>query len=399
MSKTQQNCWQSYSLIDVLDLIGGGTPKTTVPEYWNGDIPWLSVVDFNTGKKFVFESEKKITEEGLLNSNTKILNKGDIIISARGTVGIIAMIGRSMAFNQSCYGIRAKDNLAINDFIYYLLKNTVANFLQKSHGGVFDTITQNTFKEIEIDLPPLSEQKVIAEVLSSLDDKIELLHRQNKTLEDMAQALFQNWFVEKMDENWKIGKLDDFISLIESGSRPKGGIDPNLRTGIPSIGAENIKGIGKYDYSKTKFISENFFKEMRRGIVKDFDVLIYKDGAYVGRKGMFAANYPYKVCTINEHVFILRCRAKYSAIFLYFLLQENDLAQLNSNSAQPGLNQEALKSFKIISPPEYLINNFGNIVEPYIDKIFLNAKQIVILNNLRDVLLPKLINGDVKVKY
>jgi len=84
----QKKDWQQYLLSDVINLIGGGTPKTSVAEYWNGEIPWLSVADFSTGKKFVFESEKKITEKGLKNSSTRLLKKDDIIISARGTVGL-----------------------------------------------------------------------------------------------------------------------------------------------------------------------------------------------------------------------------------------------------------------------------------------------------------------------
>jgi type I restriction enzyme, S subunit len=170
----------SVAFSDTIELIGGGTPKTSIAEYWDGDIPWLSVVDFNNGKKYVFDTEKKITTEGLNNSSTKLLNAGDIIISARGTIGAIAVLSRPMAFNQSCYGIRAIESLATNDYIYYLLKNTVSNFLLIAHGGVFDTITKDTFKEIEVLLPPLPEQKAIASVLSSLDDKIDLLHRQKK---------------------------------------------------------------------------------------------------------------------------------------------------------------------------------------------------------------------------
>jgi len=192
--------WKEYKLGDLIDLIGGGTPKTSVPEYWNGKIPWLSVVDFNNGKKYVYKTEKKITESGLKNSSTKLLNKNDIIISARGTVGVVSMLGTQMAFNQSCYGIRARTNVSVNDYIYYLLKDSVVNLIQISHGGVFDTITKNTFDEIDILLPPISEQKAIASVLSSLDDKIELLHRQNKTLESMTETLFKQWFVEEVDE-------------------------------------------------------------------------------------------------------------------------------------------------------------------------------------------------------
>jgi len=96
--------WKEYRISELCELIGGGTPKTTVPEYWGGDIPWLSVTDFNTGRKYCFDAEKKITERGLKESSTKILKKGQVIISARGTVGVIAMLGKDMAFNQSNYG-------------------------------------------------------------------------------------------------------------------------------------------------------------------------------------------------------------------------------------------------------------------------------------------------------
>lgn len=205
-------------LSDVIEIIGGGTPKTSIAEYWGGDIPWLSVADFNNGQKYVIDAEKTVTPKGVQNSSTKVLNKGDIIISARGTVGLVAVLGREMAFNQSCYGIRAKSEVATNDYIYYLLKNTVSNFLQIAHGGVFDTITRDTFKEIGITLPALSEQKVIASVLSSLDNKIDLLHRQNKTLESMAETLFRQWFIEEAKEEWEIGVLDDVLTVKGGGT-------------------------------------------------------------------------------------------------------------------------------------------------------------------------------------
>ena len=188
--------WKEYRFSDVIEIIGGGTPKTSNPEYWNGKIPWLSVADFNTGRKYVSSAEKKITEKGLNESNTKLLNFGDIIISARGTVGVVAVLAKPMAFNQSCYGVRAIESLTNTDYVYYLLKDTVADFRQIAHGGVFDTITRDTFNEIEILLPSLPEQKSIASVLSSLDDKIDLLHRQNATLEKMAETLFRQWLAE-----------------------------------------------------------------------------------------------------------------------------------------------------------------------------------------------------------
>ena len=167
-----------YKLSDIIELIGGGTPKTSVAEYWGGDIPWLSVKDFNNDSRYVYFTEKTITEAGLMNSSTKLLDVDDIIISARGTVGELAMIPFPMAFNQSCYGIRGKKDKVVQTYLYYLLKDSIRLVKSQTHGSVFDTITKDTFANIDIDLPPLSEQKTIANALSALDAKID----NNKTI-------------------------------------------------------------------------------------------------------------------------------------------------------------------------------------------------------------------------
>ncbi len=173
--------WKKFRYSDLCQLIGGGTPKTSEPTYWNGPIPWLSVKDFGNENKYVYETEKHITEKGLNNSSTKLLQKGDIIISARGTVGEIAVIPFPMAFNQSCFGIRA-NSLVDSDYLYYLTKTIVAELKSKTHGSVFDTITRDTFEQIECVIPGLIEQKKIAAILSSLDNKIELNNRINHNL-------------------------------------------------------------------------------------------------------------------------------------------------------------------------------------------------------------------------
>ena len=171
-----------YTLIDIVNLISGGTPKTSVAEYWNGDIPWLSVKDFNNDSRYVYSTEKNITKAGLENSSTKLLAEDDIIISARGTVGEIAMIPFPMAFNQSCYGIRGKKNVVIQPYLYYLLKSSINLLKSQTHGSVFDTITRDTFSNINIILPSLAEQHIIAATLSCIDDKIELNNRINHHL-------------------------------------------------------------------------------------------------------------------------------------------------------------------------------------------------------------------------
>ena len=181
--------WKKDTFIKYIDLIGGGTPKTSVAEYWNGSIPWLSVKDFNNDNRYVYTTEKHISEQGLLNSSTKLLQKDDIIISARGTVGELAMIPFPMAFNQSCYGVRAKDGLN-KSFLYYLLKNKIKELKKITHGSVFDTITRETFSNIVVDIPDYQTQCAIASILGGLDDKIELNNKINDNLEHQAQVMF-----------------------------------------------------------------------------------------------------------------------------------------------------------------------------------------------------------------
>ena len=173
--------WKTYKYTDLCSLIGGGTPKTSESSYWGGDIPWLSVKDFGTGGKYVYSTEKHITEKGLNNSSTKLLQRDDIIISARGTIGAMAMIPFPMAFNQSCFGIRA-NNKVDPHFLFYLTKTKIAELQTNSHGSVFDTITRDTFDKIECYIPDISTQRRIATILSNLDDKILLNNRINHNL-------------------------------------------------------------------------------------------------------------------------------------------------------------------------------------------------------------------------
>jgi len=153
-----------YNLNDLIIIISGGTPKTTNSEYWNGEIPWLSIKDFSNCNRYVFSSEKHISYIGLINSSS-LLMKSNIIISARGTVGKIAQIGKdNMAFNQSCYGIKSKNELILsNDYLFYWCKYNVKAFKQQSYGSVFDTITLDSFKNIKMNLPSLVVQHHIVD--------------------------------------------------------------------------------------------------------------------------------------------------------------------------------------------------------------------------------------------
>ena len=170
---------------------------------------------------------------------------------------------------------------------------------------------------------------------------------------------------------------------------------------MQSLGAENIIGIGKYDFSKEKYVSREFFLNMRRGIVRSKDVLLYKDGAQIGRKTLFRDGFPHQECCINEHVFILRSNSRITQNYLFFWLDQPDMTQnirnLNANAAQPGINQEGVRGLPLLIPTEPLINLFDDRIEPLLTLLFNLAKKNVVLNKTRDIILPRLISGEIDV--
>lgn len=146
--------WEMQPLSALFAIIGGGTPKTSIAEYWDGDIPWFSVVDTPPASDvFVVATEKSITEQGLAGSSARLVPKGTTIISARGTVGNLAVAGRDMTFNQSCYGLRGAEG--VGDYFVYLTAQTMVDQLKSmAHGSVFSTITRQTFEAIQRPAPP-----------------------------------------------------------------------------------------------------------------------------------------------------------------------------------------------------------------------------------------------------
>lgn len=159
--------WNTQTFRDTINIIGGGTPKTSNPDFWGGEIPWFSVVDApNATDVFVVDTDKHITEAGLNGSSTKLLPTGTTIISARGTVGRLALTGRPMAMNQSCYGLLGKAGDAY--FTYFSTTRLVEQLKQRAHGSVFDTITQDTFAGVVVSYPS-------CEVIAAFEASVEPL--------------------------------------------------------------------------------------------------------------------------------------------------------------------------------------------------------------------------------
>lgn len=209
---------------------------------------------------------------------------------------------------------------------------------------------------------------------------------------EIVETIFNNYA-----ENGTYHKLEDLIYTVQTGSRPKGGAQME---GIPSIGAEKIERFGIYDYSSEKYISKEYFEKLKTGVVNSKDVLLYKDGAYTGKTSMALDGFPHDKCAVNEHVFILRTKNLFAQYYLYFLVSSEKVKEklhmlASGKAAQPGLNQSELKSIEVPLINKNQIEKFEKEVSPMMKKIALNALENKKLSQLRDTLLPKLMNGEI----
>ena len=448
--------WIRVVLADVIELVSGGTPKTNIPEYWNGNIPWLSVADFNAGFRWVSSAEKHITERGLYESAAKLLSERDIIISARGTVGALAQLAKPMAFNQSCYGVRGRRGIADTDFIYYFLRQAVAEMKQVAHGGVFDTITRDTFKLIRLSLPPLPEQRAIAHILGTLDDKIELNRKQNETLEAMARALFKAWFVDfepvraKMEGRWQRGQslpglpahLYDLFPdrLVESELGETNSPRANLDDGIggPQGGGRESRRIPEgWEWAPaSRLIEFNPREALRKGTVAPYlemsalptsgswpeppvlrpfgsgmrfrngDTLLARiTPCLENGKTAFVQCLPDNAVGWGSTEFIvMRPRHPVPKEFGYLLARDDAfrahaIRSMTGTSGRQRVQADSVAAFPVAMPSsEDSWQEFARVVSPAFKSIKANAEAIETLAQLRDTLLPKLMSGSIRVR-
>lgn len=423
--------WESVKLREITSKITKGTTPTTIgASFVDKGINFIKSESITASRildrsKYAFINEE--THKKLLRSQIML---HDILFSMAGMflgkTGIVFEQDTPANTNQAVAIIRVVQDVASYKYVYYYLnQKLIQDYINGSIAqSAQPNINLKEIGDININLPPLHEQKSIADTLSCLDDMIELNNHTNQVLEEIARTIFKRWFVDfeflnedgepykssggemveselgEIPKGWRVAKLEDALLVIEAGNRPKGGAS-NLDNGIPSIGAENIIGLGEYDFSKEKYVPEEYFELMNKGIVNNWDVMLYKDGAQIGRKTMFAQDFPHKKCCINSHVFILRCNDLITQPYLYFWLDQDYMTQniinLNANSAQPGINQPAVKQLKILVPDKETINRFQDIVEKLLILLFENCKENRKLTSLRDTLLPKLMSGEIRV--
>lgn len=386
-----------YRLSDIMDIIGGGTPKTSIAEYWNGDIPWLSVKDFNNDYRYVYKTEKSITKKGLENSSTKMLMPSDTIISARGTVGEIAMIPQQMAFNQSCYGLRAKAGVVSPEYLYYLVKHNVDILRKNTHGSVFDTITRDTFASIEVELPSIPVQKKISTILSDIDDKIELNVAINNNLEQQAQALYKSWFIDfepfgfTAPPEWQQSTLAQIADIKTDSWSPAKSSDTEVEHySIPAFDEQHYPV-----FEAASAIKSNKY------ILSPESVMISKLNPETKRiwRPMCLSSLP--VCSTEFIVYEAKKKGQrdyiYSIIdsipFLHHLCSHTTGSTNSRQRATP----KATLEFSFMLPADSVIEKFCGIVTPMYDMIASNIIENQSLAKTRDSLLPRLMSGELDV--
>jgi type I restriction enzyme S subunit len=415
--------WKKHQLSEVSEFITKGATPTTYGFKWQ-----------DSGITFL--RSECVSEQGYSESGIAFISKeahdamerskikgGDILISITGNVGRIAVYPLDKAegnINQHIARVRIiKKEIATREFIYYQInqRNYRNYYLGIITGAAYPQLSLKQIRETSVYLPPLQTQKRIADILSNYDDLIENNLKRIKLLEQAAQNIYKEWFVHLrlpgyentpineetgLPVGWEEKALGDIITKLESGSRPKGGIDKTLQEGVPSVGAESVRGLGYFDFSKTKYVKTDFFEKMRKGILEDRDILIYKDGAYIGRSTLFQDNFPFEQCSINEHIFLIHTKDEELQYYLYFTLHSDlyfeKMQNLNSNAAQPGINQKKIKTLPVITPTSDLLLKFDSIVEPIVKQIYQLAKMNLELKTGRDILLPRLMNRTIEVE-
>lgn len=410
--------WKEVRLGDVCTRVcSGGTPKSTNLSYYGGEIPWLNTkeIDFNR----IYSTEKTITDSGLNNSSAKWIVPNTVTVAMYGaTAGKSCIVKVPMTTNQACCNLTINDEVADYEFVYYSLKNDYTTLASLANGGAQQNLNAQIIKDYVLKMPSLADQRRITSILSSLDRKIELNNKINADLEEMAQAIFKNWFVDfepfkdgkfvdselgMIPEGWKVSQIADIPHILETGKRPKGGA---VEKGIPSVGAEHVKGMCAYDYSKTKYINCEFAAKLKTGKINGYELMIYKDGGkpgyFIPNFSIFGEGYPFENCYLNEHVFKLDFDGnKEFNIFCYFFFKtEQIMSYFNAQGAKaaiPGINKKDVENIYIFSPDNESVIKFGEFAYPLFKQMLKNAIENRTLSTLRDTLLPRLMSGELEV--
>ena len=341
------------------------------------------------------------------------VKRNDILISTvrpnQKHYGIIKDEEENLIVSTGFAVLSANNNIVDSGYLYrFLTQDLITNYLQaigETSTSTYPSIKPSDIANLNIDLPPLEEQKSIANILSTLDEKIEVNNQINKKLEEMAQAIFKRWFVdfEFPDENgnpykssggemieseiglipkgWEVRKLEEFIELFDSKRVPLSSREREKREKIyPYYGAASLM-----DY-----VDDYLFD----GIY----VLIGEDGTVIDENGFPILQYVWGKFWVNNHAHVVKGKNSISEEFIYILLKHTKVSSAVTGAVQLKINQQNLKSLKVVLPKDdEIITNYSNTIKNSFMKLRNNVDENKILIKLRDTLLPKLMSGEIRV--
>ena len=394
-------------LSEIGQIVAGGTPKTKIEEYWNGDVPWITPKDLSShAGMYISRGERNISQVGLDNSSAKLLPKGTVLFTSRAPIGYVAIARNEVTTNQGFKSIIVNDEHD-NIFTYYLLKNNIDIIENHANGSTFKEISGSVMKSLEFGIPSLREQKAIAHILSTLDDKIEVNNQINKTLENMAQAIFKQWFVdfEFPNENGEPYKSSGG-EMVESelGTIPKGWEVVQFRDIFRFVKGKKPKTIAECEFKDSEkyltidVLNRNsvlFCSKEKVIEANSEDVLMVMDGAssgavYFGQKGVVASTLA-KLELISQKV---------SNQFLFYAIKyfENDIKTHTTGSAIPHTDKEYAYRLMIALPNDIsLQTKIDDLLCDISDTFIAREQENAVLKATRDTLLPKLMSGEIRV--
>ena len=412
--------WKQYSLGDICEnIFSGGTPSTKNTNYWNGSIPWLSSGE--TINNFINSTEKTITLDGVNNSSTKLAKKGDIVIASAGqgyTRGQTSFCNIDTYINQSLIAIRTNNAKIHNKYLYYNLKGRYDELRQLSDGhSIRGSLTTKIIKDLVIKLPSLEEQEKIANILSSLDDKIELNNEMNKTLEEMAQSIFKRWFVDfefpnedgqpykssggemveselgMIPKGWEYGVINDTCEKIYSGGTPKTSEETYWNGELNWMSSGETRN--NFIIDTEKYITQQGADKSSTKLANRLNTVIASAGQGFtrGQTSLLLID-----TYINQSLITLKPKYYYE-FFNYFNIKRryDELRNISdSHSIRGSLTTKMICKLGTILPSIEVLKEFCVIIEPIIIQIENNIRNSQNIEELRNQLLPKLMNGEIK---
>ncbi|WP_455082824.1 restriction endonuclease subunit S [Prevotella aurantiaca] len=398
----------TYKIAEIGDVVGGGTPSTSNPDLWGGEIPWISPKDL-TGYNSIYIShgENFLTPKGL-KSGTKLLPKDTVLFSSRAPIGYIAIASNPICTNQGFKSIICNKDLITPLFLYYYIKANLDYIKLFGTGATFPEISGAAMKKIKIQIPSLPIQQKIASILSTYDTLIENNNRRIRLLEQMAENLYKEWFVrfrfpghEKLEnglpKEWDIRIKD--LTQLKSGYAFKSSWFVDEGEAIAKI-----KDIGEtiMDTSSFSYVSKDNCIKAEKFLLTEGDLTIALTGATIGKISIVPKHKGNIYTNQRLGKFFLGKNPIEKLPFLYCLFKQkamvsNIINLSNSSSAQPNISPEQIESIKILGDKE-VINSFNKACKHIFSMILSIHSQNTLLTRQRDLLLPRLMSGKLEVK-